>query len=124
MSVTILVVDDLADMRSLLGLTLQRAGWNIIEATNGQEAFEVALNQKPDLILMDYDMPGTNGLRSCEMLAGEPQTADIPIIIYTGHSSAHVREDVLEAGARSFLLKPIPASQLRDEVRKLLSIEE
>ncbi len=120
MSVQILVVDDLADMRMLLGLTLRRNGWNVIEANNGEQALDAAYAQQPDIILMDYDMPGMNGLEVCEILRTEPETAEIPIIIYTGYGASHMRSQALQAGAQAFLLKPITPSQLREEIEEIL----
>ncbi|NDJ85970.1 MAG: response regulator [Chloroflexi bacterium] len=116
----ILVVDDLSDMRTLLGLTLRRNKWEVLEARNGVEALDVARSEMPDAILMDYDMPKMNGLEACEKLTEDPETAHIPVIIYTGYSASHVRDDALNAGAKSFLLKPITPSKLREEIQRLL----
>lgn len=121
--ITILVVDDLADMRSLLGLTLNRNGWQVIEASDGAEAVELARSKKPSLILMDYDMPAMNGLEACKKITTEDDTKNIPVVIYTGHSGFNMQEDVLAAGARVFLLKPIPPRQLRDTIKELLASE-
>jgi CheY-like chemotaxis protein len=120
MSPRILVVDDLSDMRTLLGLTLRRINWEVLEARNGEQALEVARQQIPDLILMDYDMPKMNGLEACRILTSDPTTSHIPVIIYTGYGASHVRDDALKAGAATFLLKPITPNQLRDELERLL----
>lgn len=120
MSVKILVVDDLSDMRMLLGLTLKRNNWNVVEAHNGAEAIDVAKAEQPHVILMDYDMPEMDGLEACGALSNDSDTSHIPIIIYTGYSASHVRDDALEAGAASFLIKPITPARLREEISNLI----
>lgn len=117
----ILVVDDLADMCTLLGLTLRRNGWEVLEARNGEEAVMIARIEQPDLILMDYDMPKLNGLDACRLITCDAVTAHIPVVIYTGYSAVHVREEALEAGATSFLLKPITPTRLREEIEGILA---
>lgn len=121
MSGRILVVDDLADMCTLLGLTLRRNGWEVLEARNGEEAVAMARTDQPDLILMDYDMPKMNGLDACRIITSDPATAHIPVIIYTGYSAVHVRDEALGAGATSFLLKPITPTRLREEIEDILA---
>ncbi len=123
MSIKILVVDDLSDMRTLLGLTLKRNKWQVIEAVDGEEAVEIARSTMPDVILMDYDMPTMNGLDACKLLTEDPTTTHIPIIIYTGYGASHVRDQVLSAGATSFLLKPITPKLLREEIQNALQID-
>lgn len=120
MSVKILVVDDLSDMRMLLGLTLRRNQWEVLEAEDGVQAVEAAINEQPDVILMDYDMPNMNGLDACSQISADDRTAHIPIVIYTGYSASHVREDAINAGATTFLIKPITPARLREEIMNLL----
>lgn len=122
--ITVLVVDDLEDMRSLLGMTLRRSGWQTLEAANGQQAIEVAEQNKPDVILMDYDMPICNGMVACKTIKESESTAHIPVIIYTGHGGLGIEQQAMEAGASIFLLKPIPANQLKETIRHLLNIED
>lgn len=117
----ILVVDDLADMCTLLGLTLRRNGWEVLEARNGEEAVTIARIEQPDLILMDYDMPKLNGLDACRLITRDAVTAHIPVVIYTGYSAVHVREEAIGAGATSFLLKPITPTRLREEIEAILA---
>lgn len=123
MTVRVLVVDDLSDMRTLLGFSLRRNNWEVLEARNGEQAIEIARSENPDIIIMDYDMPKMNGLEACRALSADPSTSSIPIIIYTGYGASHVKEDVMNAGARSFLLKPITPNRLRDEIQSFLPAE-
>ncbi len=121
MSIKILVVDDLSDMRMLLGLTLRRNQWEVVEAEDGEQAIEMALAEQPQIILMDYDMPKMNGLEACTHITSTQETAHIPVVIYTGYSASHVREDALNAGATTFLIKPITPARLREEIMNLLN---
>ena len=118
--VKVLVVDDLSDMRMLIGLTLRRNKWSVLEAKHGEHAIEVAQSEHPDVILMDYDMPTMNGLEACQALTTNPDTKNIPVIIYTGYSASHIRDDALNAGAKDFLLKPITPTKLRKEIESVL----
>lgn len=120
MSVKILVVDDLSDMRMLLGLTIKRNAWDVVEAFNGMHAIETAKREQPNVILMDYDMPEMNGLDACAVLTQDPETSHIPVIIYTGYGALHVREEALQRGATTFLIKPITPARLREEIENLL----
>ncbi|MBI5931469.1 MAG: response regulator [Chloroflexi bacterium] len=120
-SVTILIVDDLSDMRTLMNLTLKRNGWNVLEARDGQEAIDVARQHQPTIVVMDYDMPTKNGAEACREITSDPSTAHIPVIVYTGHASAHIKEESYKAGAKQFLVKPITPSQMRQEIQNLLN---
>ncbi len=121
MAVTILIVDDLSDMRTLMSLTLKRNGWNILEARDGQEAIDIARQHQPALVVMDYDMPTKNGAEACREITNDPSTSHIPVIVYTGHASVHIREESYKAGAKQFLVKPITPTQLRQEIQNVLT---
>ncbi|GIK62730.1 MAG: hypothetical protein BroJett018_05240 [Chloroflexota bacterium] len=121
MAVTILIVDDLSDMRTLISLTLKRNGWNILEARDGQEAVDIARQHQPALVVMDYDMPTKNGAEACREITTDPTTSHIPVIVYTGHASIHIKEESYKAGAKQFLVKPITPTQLRQEIQNLLT---
>jgi len=112
----ILVVDDLNDMRIILRLTLEKSGWQVIEAEDGLQAVEITQKEHPDVIIMDYNMPQMDGVRACKTIKAESTLAKIPILIYTGAFSATVRDAALEAGASAFLTKPILPTELREKV--------
>jgi two-component system phosphate regulon response regulator PhoB len=115
----ILVVDDLEDVRKLVGATLVRAKYQIITAKDGPLAIETAKVQKPDLIIMDISMPGSiNGLEATRILKSDPETRRCPIIILSGKNMA---QDCFEAGADSCFLKPFSPLQLIEKVEELLS---
>jgi len=113
----ILVVDDLLDMRMVLGLTLKRSGWEVVEAEDGLQAVQAARLERPDVIIMDYNMPHMNGIEACHEIKHDPDLQQIPIVIYTGAYASDVKEAALAAGADTFLTKPILPADLRAEVK-------
>ncbi|MFP4322182.1 MAG: response regulator [Anaerolineales bacterium] len=114
----VLVVDDLEDMRMILRLTLERSGWRIFEAEDGQDAIDMALEIHPDVIVMDFDMPMLDGLQTCQQIKDMPALAQTPIIIYTGTYANHIRAAAYDAGAYDFLTKPILPAELREKVHQ------
>lgn len=116
----ILIVDDLTEMRVMLTMTLKRTGWEVIEAEDGQHAVELALQEDPDVILMDYNMPQLNGIDACQQIKQHPEMRRrVPVLIYTGAFAADVREAAVAAGADRFLIKPLLP---RDLVRTVTEI--
>ena len=83
----ILIIDDSPDVHELVRAWLTGESLEIISCDDGQKAASVALSQRPDLILLDVDLPGTNGFDVCRRIKGNPATADIPVIFLTGASS-------------------------------------
>lgn len=113
----ILVVDDLVDMRMVLGLTLKRNGWDVLEAEDGVQAVEMTRQERPDVILMDYNMPQMNGIEACHAIKNDHALQHIPVLIYTGAYATDVKEAAFAAGADQFLTKPILPADLRAEVK-------
>lgn len=116
----ILVVDDLSDMRMVLTMTLKRSGWSVLEAEDGGQAIALTIQELPDVILMDYNMPNMNGIDACREIKTNPKTRHIPILIYTGAYASDVRDAALEAGADQFLTKPLMPAQLRETVHNVI----
>lgn len=117
---TILVVDDNEGMRQLLSIFLQGVNYNVIEAKDGLEGWELAIEQKPDLILSDIDMPRLNGYELLEKLHLDPDSARIPVIILSGKVTANARQDALRLGAIAFLDKSHLLDQILDIVTHCL----
>ena len=107
MSRTILVVDDDPMIRRLIATTLgDVSGYSLREARNGEEALESALEDSPEIVLLDYEMPGLDGVETCRRLRSDPVTADATIVMLTGYSDDAAERRATRAGADHFLAKP------------------
>ena len=121
MSKKVLVVDDDAKNRKLLRMLIQNAGYETIEAENGEEAVKLAKEHLPALILMDNRMPGMDGTAATKMLKAGPATAKIPIIAITASAMQGDREKILfETGCDEYMSKPIDGKALMNMVKKYL----
>ena len=116
----VLVVDDEKFVRELIKIKLGRCGLAVIEATNGQEAVEMAQTQKPDIILMDVMMPKMNGFEACEKLKSHPDTARIPIVMLTARGERSNQEKGLAIGAADYMSKPFSPQKLAELVIEIL----
>ncbi len=123
MSARILIVDDLAPNLHLLEVKLAAQYYDVVTAMSGEEALELATNQKFDLILLDAIMPGINGFEVCTRLKKNPRTWHIPVIMVTALEEAKDRIRGLEAGADDFITKPIDEFNLLARVRSLLRLK-
>ncbi len=113
MTHTILVVDDDASIRKLITTTLEDvAGFRLREARDGQEALEAAVEERPEIVFLDYQMPRLDGVETCRRLRSDPVTADATIVMLTGMSDGHSQERAVAAGADLFLTKPFSPLQL------------
>jgi len=119
---TILVVDDDADCRTILGHLLERSGYHTRRAASGEEAVRIALAEPIDVILLDVMMPGMDGFAVCEALhqAGKR----IPIILLTARDDIDVRLEGMHRGVSEFLTKPINRIELLARVRAQLHIRD
>lgn len=104
MSPRILYVEDHDDTRALVSLLLQRAGLDVTEATNGDEALELVGSQSFDLYLLDHSCPGLSGVALCRRI--RESDAETPIIFYSGRAFESEREEAIGAGAQEYLIKP------------------
>ena len=116
----ILIVDDKASSRELLRMVLERQGYEITEAADGDEALNKARAESPDLVLLDLQMPVRNGYEVLVELRQDPRFASLPIIALTASAMQGDREHALAAGFTAYLAKPVALAELRDEVQRLL----
>lgn len=124
MSARILVVDDLEANRRLLEAKLTGDYYDVLTASRGEEAVQLARREKPDLILMDVMMPGgIDGYEACRRLKAQAETRHIPIIILTTLDDRDNKLRGLQAGAEEFLTKPIDDVQLMARVKSLLTLK-
>jgi|SRR6185295_4311179 len=114
----ILVVDDEAYMLRFIQILLERDGYQMFSARNGQEAIEVALRESPHLVIMDAMMPKMDGFTALRQLKQEPSTRSIPVIVLTANPHKFSREEAESSGATIFLTKPFSPTQLLDEIRR------
>jgi DNA-binding response OmpR family regulator len=113
------IEDDRATIK-LLTITLERKGYRVISATRGDEGFQVAKSEAPQLILLDLMLPGINGLALLKMLRSAPETQDIPIVIISAKNQKSVQNEALQAGADAYIIKPFQIRQLLDVIGTLL----
>ncbi len=104
---TVLIVDDSRTVVHALKTILEQAGYSTLAASDGKRGIELAIEYKPDLILMDIVMPGINGFKATRLLRKEPLTEGIPIIIMSGNEQATEKFWGMRLGANEFLSKPI-----------------
>ena len=116
----VLVVDDEPMVTEVVGRYLQREGFEVSLASDGEEALQRARADNPDLILLDLQMPLRNGYEVLGELRQDPRYAALPIIALTASAMQGDREKALEAGFTGYLTKPVRLGQLRDEVQQLL----
>jgi two-component system, cell cycle response regulator DivK len=117
---TVLIVEDNELSRDALSRRLQRRGYEIAVAADGEQAVAVAHGAKPDLILMDLGMPGVDGWTATRQLKGDVATRHIPIIVLSAHAMAGDRAQALAAGGDDFDTKPVRFPQLLEKIERLL----
>uniref|UniRef100_A0A7C4KHK0 Response regulator n=1 Tax=Anaerolinea thermolimosa TaxID=229919 RepID=A0A7C4KHK0_9CHLR len=121
MAEKILIVDDDVQTLRLVGLMLERQGYKILAASNGAQAIGMARTEQPDLILLDVMMPDVDGFSVARTLRKEPETANIPILMFTARAQVEDKIAGYEAGADDYLTKPIHPAELTAHLRAILS---
>jgi CheY-like chemotaxis protein len=118
---TILLVDDDADIRTMLAHRLARHGYRVLEARDGIEAFDQAMTHGPDLIIADVSMPGVDGFQLVETLLSQPYTKHIPCVFLTGRVDIADRVRGLRLGAYDYVPKPFAFDELLARVEGILA---
>jgi CheY-like chemotaxis protein len=110
---SVLIVDDDPSIRKLVATTLEDvAGFELVEAADGDEALERAAEDAPAIVLLDIDMPGIDGLETCRRLRAEPGTAEATVVMLTAAAGEEAERAAEEAGADLFLTKPFSPLEL------------
>lgn len=117
---SILAVDDSASMRQMVCFTLKSAGYNVVEAVDGQDAWEKASQRSFDLVLTDQNMPRMDGISLTKKLRENPKFKSTPILILTTESSDQMKQAGRAAGATGWLVKPFDPEQLLATVNRVL----
>lgn len=120
---TILVIEDNATNMKLVRDLLTRADYEVLEATHADAGMALALEAEPDLILMDIDLPGTDGLAATRMLRRLPETATTPIVALTAHAMQGDEQKAIDAGCDAYLSKPLRYRELLATLSMLLGGE-
>lgn len=116
----ILIVEDEKPIREMVGFSLGRAGFTVTEAGDISEAFECLAHQLPDLILLDWMLPGASGLELARRLKRDELTRDVPIIMLTARGEEEDKVTGLEAGADDYITKPFSPRELQARIRAVL----
>ena len=120
MTHVILVVEDNERNLKLLRDVLEYAGYDVRVARTGEDGISLAASEPPDLVLMDLQLPGIDGMEALRRLRGSPQTADIPVVAVTAQAMKQDRERALAAGFNGYIEKPISVRAFPDQVRGFL----
>ena len=120
MAKTILAVDDSASIRQMVDFTLKGAGYNVVQAVDGQDGLERARGAPVDLVLTDQNMPRMDGLGLIRSLRAIPEYQKVPILVLTTESSDEMKAQGRAAGATGWLVKPFNPKRLVDVVKKVI----
>jgi two-component system, cell cycle response regulator DivK len=116
----ILLVEDNEMNRDMLSRRLERKGYEVVIAVNGQEGVELVSSARPDLILMDLSLPIIDGWEATRRIKADPATARIPVIALTAHAMAEDRAKAMAAGCDDFDIKPVDLPRLLEKIDALL----
>ncbi len=117
---SILAVDDSPSMRKMVSFTLMGAGYRVIEAVDGQDAYDKAQAHRVDLVLADQNMPNLDGIGLTRKLREHANYRTVPILILTTESSDQMKQAGRSAGATGWLVKPFDPNRLLEVIRKVL----
>lgn len=116
----VMVVEDNEKNRKLMRVVLKAKGFSVIEATTGEEALNILKDQKPDIILMDIQLPGIDGLTLARQIKANAVTKDIPIVAVTAYAMKGDEQKVLDSGCDAYISKPINTQELPLIVEKYI----
>jgi two-component system cell cycle response regulator DivK len=117
---TVLIVEDNEKNMKLARDILQAKGYATLEAVNGEEGVRLALLHKPDLVLMDIQLPDINGIQAFQRIRADPGTARTPVVAFTASVTANDRSRIGDAGFDGFLSKPINLKEFLETIKRVL----
>ena len=117
---TVLVVEDFEDTRYLMRMELEKRGYRVVEAVNGEEGVARALQDRPNIVLMDIGLPVLDGIEATRRLRAREEMRDTLIVALTAHHETEYRANALSAGCDAYLTKPIDFDWLIDLLGRLL----
>ncbi|MDQ1612961.1 MAG: two-component system, cell cycle response regulator DivK [Pyrinomonadaceae bacterium] len=116
----VLVVEDFEDTRFLMRLELEKRGFRVVEATDGEQGVEYATSERPDIILMDIGLPQIDGIEATRRIRADSSMRDVLIVALTAHHETEYRAQALAAGCDAYLTKPVDFDWLIDLLGRLL----
>jgi len=117
----ILIAEDERDIRDLIAFTLRFAGHEVLAAANGEEAYQMALKEMPELVMLDVRMPNMTGYEACKLMKAEPTLQHIPVVFLSAKGQEQEVKIGLAVGALEYLLKPFAPDQLIRKVADILA---
>jgi DNA-binding response OmpR family regulator len=117
----ILIVEDDPSVLRATSYILEKEGYDVITAQNGLEGLKKAREDNPDLLILDVMLPGIDGFEICHNLRGEPETADLPILMFSAKGQESDKATGMKMGANDYLTKPVDRIVLLDKVAELLA---
>lgn len=121
---TVLVVEDNKDNLQIMAYALQRAGYEVISAENGEEGVELAITRRPFFVVMDIDLPGIDGIEAVSRIRTAEASCSIPIIAITSFAMAGDRERLLAAGCNGYFEKPFDPLTIVAQIHKIIGVEQ
>jgi DNA-binding response OmpR family regulator len=116
----VLVVDDEVNITQILEFSIGSEGYEVLSASNGEEAVEKARREQPDLIILDIMMPRIDGYETCRILKANPLTKNIPVVLLTAKGRDIDKRLGYEVGATDYIIKPFSPSKLIERIHELL----
>ena len=117
---TVLIVEDVEDTRYFMRLAMEQLGYLVIEAADGAKAVEIALRERPDVILMDLSIPVMDGIAATTSIRANEEMREVPIIALTAHQELDLRSEAKASGFDAYVTKPIDVDFLDELIRGLL----
>ena len=117
---TILIADDDEDLRLLVQVTLENPTYRILTAADGSKALEAVQQYRPDLLILDWMMPGLNGCEVITQLRQNPETSTIPVVMLTAKDGLEAQEQMASLALAGYLVKPFSPLELIKKVREVL----
>jgi CheY-like chemotaxis protein len=118
---TILVADDEPSIMKVVSFRLQKAGYDVTQASNGQEVLDLIKNRRPDIVLMDLSMPVMDGYEACRRIKSDDNFKNIPVLFFTASTAAiNIEEKVRVFNADGYIKKPFEPEELFNKIKALL----
>src|ERR1051326_813847 len=121
---TILLIEDNEASRDALSRRLERRGYNVVTASDGEQGVSMAKSENPDILLMDMNMPVLDGWQAARMIKSNDKTQHLPIIGLPAHAMSGDREKALAAGCADYHTKPVDFAQLINQIEAVLTVKE